>query len=309
MDAYRAWVADVVERYDGDGKDDAPGLPRGIHQWEVDNEPDLHHTRPPGKGQKMPAEFATPAEYARVAIATAAAVHEADPGALVLPAGLFSPDEEKMGAYARELWAIPEFAAAFPQANTHSYRGRPEDRPWRDVAVIAGLAPGRPIWVTETSTSSEPPRDQAAQAIDLVTMFVEALRRGTPRLYWHSLNEKPPGRGRDTSFDFNHLLGPPPTRTPKQAAQALTWMLDQWGEIPRSDVRDITGKDGVSAIAIGDARVYWSADRAIARADLGDGDREIGPLATAHQGLTRRRVSGRTEIDLSSGPVVVLSPR
>jgi len=39
MDAYRRFVLALVERYDGDGKDDMPGLKYPIKYWEASNEP------------------------------------------------------------------------------------------------------------------------------------------------------------------------------------------------------------------------------------------------------------------------------
>jgi hypothetical protein len=38
VDDFRAFVAALVERYDGDGRDDAPGLRRGVHDWVVGGE-------------------------------------------------------------------------------------------------------------------------------------------------------------------------------------------------------------------------------------------------------------------------------
>lgn len=45
--AYTAWVTAAVERYDGDGVDDMPGLLAPIRHWEVDNEPDLKNSLRP----------------------------------------------------------------------------------------------------------------------------------------------------------------------------------------------------------------------------------------------------------------------
>jgi len=38
IESYRRWLTAVVERYDGDGVDDMPGLRRGLHYWQVENE-------------------------------------------------------------------------------------------------------------------------------------------------------------------------------------------------------------------------------------------------------------------------------
>ncbi len=41
MKAYAAFVRALVERYDGDGQDDMPGLKFPIRHWEVGNEPSM----------------------------------------------------------------------------------------------------------------------------------------------------------------------------------------------------------------------------------------------------------------------------
>jgi hypothetical protein len=38
--AFLAWLGKMVERYDADGVDDAPGLQRGVKYWQIHNEPE-----------------------------------------------------------------------------------------------------------------------------------------------------------------------------------------------------------------------------------------------------------------------------
>lgn len=40
-ESYASWLGAVVERYDGDGIDDMPGLQYPIRHWEIGNEPDM----------------------------------------------------------------------------------------------------------------------------------------------------------------------------------------------------------------------------------------------------------------------------
>jgi len=40
MQAYRKFVKALVERYDGDGIDDMPGLKKPVKYWEILNEPE-----------------------------------------------------------------------------------------------------------------------------------------------------------------------------------------------------------------------------------------------------------------------------
>ena len=43
--SYSSWLSKVVERYDGDGFDDMPGLKYPIRHWEIGNEPDMQSPR------------------------------------------------------------------------------------------------------------------------------------------------------------------------------------------------------------------------------------------------------------------------
>jgi len=73
--AYQRFVEAVVERYDGDGKDDMPGLKWGIKLWQLDNEPDLRH--------KVRGRF-PPEDYFYVLKLTSEAVKKADPDAIMI---------------------------------------------------------------------------------------------------------------------------------------------------------------------------------------------------------------------------------
>ncbi|NJO04799.1 MAG: hypothetical protein HC876_04280 [Chloroflexaceae bacterium] len=73
LDAYAAWAAKVVERYDGDGDDDAPGSPR-VAAWQIWNEPDQDGTWLPQ---------ADPPRYGAMLKLAYDAIKQADPTALV----------------------------------------------------------------------------------------------------------------------------------------------------------------------------------------------------------------------------------
>lgn len=77
---FAAYVAAVVERYDGDGVDDAPGSPR-VAVWQIWNEPNHWETWP-----------GSPAEYAAILQAGYAAAKAADPSAVVALGGVYVLD-------------------------------------------------------------------------------------------------------------------------------------------------------------------------------------------------------------------------
>lgn len=74
MAAYSRWVTAMVERYDGDGVMDMPGLTRPIHYWSYYPEVGTYWCTT-GAAALM--------EYATMLDATVAAVHAADPSAIV----------------------------------------------------------------------------------------------------------------------------------------------------------------------------------------------------------------------------------
>ncbi len=81
-DKYAKFIANLVERYDGDGKDDMPGLRYGVKYWEVASEPNTQN-RPSGivyfQGK--------PKDYVAMLKETASAIKAADPEAKVLNGG------------------------------------------------------------------------------------------------------------------------------------------------------------------------------------------------------------------------------
>jgi len=87
---YAEFVRDTVERYDGDGIDDAPGHPRVTH-WEISNEPDFDRdVRLANPDLPDPVDGyggcfgQDPAAYADLLRAAYGAVKDADPRAMVM---------------------------------------------------------------------------------------------------------------------------------------------------------------------------------------------------------------------------------
>jgi hypothetical protein len=327
LDAYSAWVTRTVERYDGDGVNDAPGLPRGIRVWEVDNEPDLHHLRPPKNGAApgfKVGRFESAAEYARVAVATVDAIHRADPESRILPAGLWAPWNETFSGYAEELWAMPEFRAAFSDVNAHGYPQRNLGDLWRGVDLLLRAAPTHSAWVTETSTPSIPPKSEREQATELACIYLEALRRGVERVYWHSLQEAPSMRAAPGGMQGHHLLLPREEERSVEATTRPRWKLAAWtmhemiaryGGVPRASVTPIDAKGG-HALQIGSDVVVFtvvpSAATVSVRLPPGrweraalvpDEDHGLEVAGEPHWTTAVESVDGPLSVEVSAGPV------
>ena len=80
MDAYLAWLGSVVERYDGDGVDDMPGLEYGLKHWEILNEPGM-------QGPELTFFQDSAEDYLELLKLSYTTIKNADPDATVLPAG------------------------------------------------------------------------------------------------------------------------------------------------------------------------------------------------------------------------------
>lgn len=226
MAEYTRYVQAMVERYDGDGVEDMPGLLRPVIYWEVDNEPDLKNTLAPRGAQRDmdPATFCTPAEYAQVLIASAEAIRGASTTAKVLNGGFYRPHAEGGQAYMREVFAVSGAAEAIDILSLHTYHDDQDGVRLADgVRSARAIVPNKPVWVTETSVTSEGKEtwmDEEYQARMVVALVARAAAEGAGALLWHTLADPPPEAARNP-FSANSLLRtlPDGSREPKPAGQ------------------------------------------------------------------------------------------
>ena len=86
IEAYKSFVQALVERYDNDGENDAPGLRYPIRYWEVLNEPET------GGWSDLNFFKGAAQDYLEVLQATHEAVKSADPNAVILHGGATGQD-------------------------------------------------------------------------------------------------------------------------------------------------------------------------------------------------------------------------
>ncbi len=249
LDAYAAWVGRVVERYDGDGVDDMPGLRVPVRAWEVDNEPDLHNSVAPRGARKDvdPSHFETPAEYAQVLVVSAAAIRAADPDAVVLSAGFYRPHTDNGRAWIERWLAEPGVRDAFDVLSLHCYfDGDALDRVDRTLATWQATVPDKPLWVTETGVPSAGKRpwiDEAWQAKMAVAVVGGFLAGGADRVFWHTLADPPPGPASRTSPFASHSLrrtSSDGTLSDKPAGAAFRRMMARLGDADTESFRSLT---------------------------------------------------------------------
>lgn len=190
MDAYRDFVAALVERYDGDGIDDMPGLQIPIKHWEAGNEPSMQegfNTFFHGSSE----------DYLEILKATSEAVREADPEAHVLHAGMAGMDPGMVS-----FWE-PIFERGrdyFDIANIHSIGASDELNVPEFAELLTEYGIDKPIWVTEAQHRSGRTfdgRDISAEehARIMVTSYVLAFSQGVDKIFYTSFRAPPGGGG------------------------------------------------------------------------------------------------------------------
>ena len=140
LDSYALWLRSVVERYDGDGEDDMPGLEYPIRHWEIGNEPDMQSTNHTlFQGSSL--------DYLELLKLSYSTIKSVDPEAKVLIAApsKFTPEVV-------EFWKpiLEGGADFFDIGNMHSLQGSFDFHAsdYRRLLDRSG-SKGKPFWITE----------------------------------------------------------------------------------------------------------------------------------------------------------------
>lgn len=177
--AYQKWINAVIERYDGDGNQDMPGLEIPIKYWEVINEPDLK----PMEDGRLQFYRQEPKDYAELLIKTSEAIKRADSTAKVLIAGAAGGNDQFLDFY-REVFKNKQAKTAFDIANVHCISNDQYDsfnvEPYQKMLAEFGL--DKPIWVTEAEAVVSKNRDiNAAQTLE---SSKKALELGAEKIFF-----------------------------------------------------------------------------------------------------------------------------
>ena len=186
--AYANFVEKVVERYDGDGVNDAPGLKTPIKYWEIMNEPEMQGGGIGGAGEELKFFVGTPQEYLEILKTSYGAVKKADSEAKVSHAGMAGMQQNF-----QDFWN-PIFAGGggsyFDIANIHTIN---TDEKREDMYVMKfkkylekfGIK-GKPVWVTEVQFGElmDKPKDIEGFNRTLAKSSVFALAQGADKLFY-----------------------------------------------------------------------------------------------------------------------------
>ncbi len=188
MIAYAEFLEKAIERYDGDGQDDMPGLTIPVKYWEIMNEPSMQGGTTGGVGEELKFFVGTSQEYFEILKTSYQTIKKADSEAKVLPAGMAGMQQNF-----QDFWK-PIFAAGagdyFDIANIHTIN---TDEKREDLYIIKfkkfleqyGLE-DKPIFVTELQYGelTEPPEDLAGLEKLIVKSSVFGLAMGADKLFY-----------------------------------------------------------------------------------------------------------------------------
>lgn len=204
---YGDFVKYAVERYDGDGINDAPGSPV-VTYWEVDNEPDIAPNLEPyflWKGNMSLTGY-----YAQTVKTAYKAIKSANPNAKVA-IGAMCTNPDYFEAVLKDLNNLSDYPGEkfFDVFNFHLYGdfreyGResfknvnnPSLPPALNMTRVKELLAkygysGVEIIVTESGTDSggkgDKAQTQAEQAASLLKRYIYLPSEGVDRIYWYNL--------------------------------------------------------------------------------------------------------------------------
>ncbi len=206
------YVYNFVERYDGDGHNDMPGLQRPIKYYEMWNEPDLRQGWVPPA--YIPHQFnGTVDDYVRLSAVGYAAVKAADPTALVVGPATAQTAGNTGLLDQWFIWDWPQWMAAggLNYVDIVSFTRYPDQVDWdatNYVQLIMDYADanrgGKPVWLTETGFAGSSIDASQVKARDFARFTFQAWSYSfVERFFWYSYHEPQYGATTGTGFPAN----------------------------------------------------------------------------------------------------------
>ncbi|MBI5025479.1 MAG: hypothetical protein HZC12_01885, partial [Nitrospirae bacterium] len=201
---YIKFVKELVERYDGDGYKDMPGLKNPIKYWQTQNEPIFINDREQLMKGNINVDWRS---FSRFQEITYEAIKEADPNTLVAIGGLatghaVNSNEPFFAKEEREEFYIPllrnlqgKYIDIFDIHFYGSDTGWPSN--WKEMKDIYFLFrreldqngyKNTEIWFTETAVPSEP-FGEKLQATNLIKRYIYPLSFGAKKIFWWNMIE------------------------------------------------------------------------------------------------------------------------
>lgn len=286
-EAYIEFVKRAVERYDGDGQYDMPGLKSPVKYWQVENEPEVRIKKKRGGPRLEGADFngrrinRREAEewrgYAELIEITSDAVKSTDRDAKVLSAGMVSPPPRMRLELLNDFWiplirtlkkgAIDIFD--FHWFDESIIESRSAYAMLRDALDESGLS-RVDIWMTETGSSSKD--SERKQAMQVIKRYIFPLSYGVKKVFWAwALVEGWPPFDCQSMFDYTGLIydgrcpGDPGYGVKKLAFYAYKQMTEKLKASRLDSIAVIaSGKNGIYAYKFPqedkDLYILWSEE-------------------------------------------------
>ena len=147
MDYYKNFLLKLIDRYDGDGNNDMPGLTKPIKHWDIMNEPEFKMFF---KGSKE--------DFVEIFNFSSKIIREKQKDAVIVMAGAAGMFPEN-----KKYWksVLPKIKDNFDIANIHHIsdpEGKCDKEFWVDEfsSLLKSLNINKPIWVTEAMTCGPP---------------------------------------------------------------------------------------------------------------------------------------------------------
>jgi len=197
--AYVAWLGGVVERYDGDGADDMPGLEYPIRHWEVLNEPEM-------QGPELTFFQEDSAAYLELLKLSYTTIKGADPSAVVLSGGQAGMQSEFV-----DYWqpVLEGGGSHFDVGNVHSIGSDEEFFAPDYRAFLDSLGyDAKPFWVTEALVGVPPggaPLSEDGLAKITLTGYASALAAGAQVILNVGAHDPTGGPGQASEETFQLL--------------------------------------------------------------------------------------------------------
>ncbi len=187
--AYRAFVRRVVERYDGDGRQDMPGLRAPVTHWEVMNEPEL-------QSASQTFFIGPPKDFYDIVRWSSEAIKDACPSCKVVVGGAATNEQALSLEYHGKFYQLGG-AKHIDVANVHAVEDEKEDMATLNAAGHKAFlkkvgAAHLPLWVTEVQFPDDTPEATLPPAVKA------AFNAGAQKLFF-------------TGLVLGKLHGPKPT--------------------------------------------------------------------------------------------------
>ena len=187
MEKYLSFLSLVVDRYDGDGNNDMPGLTKPVLHWEIMNEPEFKIFF---SGEED--------EFVEIFIASSKLIKAKQKDAVIIMAGAagMHPDSKRFWSS-----ALPKIENHFDIANIHHITGpdgRCDKEMWVDefTELLNKKNINKPIWVTEAMTGK-------CKAIDT---YINAFLSGAEVIIDVGVNAPGPKMSKENRNQLNKLI-------------------------------------------------------------------------------------------------------